>query len=167
MSTASTAPFAAHAEPIRPEWIDYNGHMNLAYYVLVFDHGTDAVMAHLGLGFDYVQATNCSMFVAETHVTYEREVRQGDLVRVSSRFLGADRKRLHLFHEMHHQGEGYLAATNELMILHVDLGTRRTRPFEAEQSARIGAMVTAHSDYPLPSQIGRSIALERVRAASG
>jgi acyl-CoA thioester hydrolase len=153
------APFERHVETIRPEWIDYNGHMNLAYYVLVFDHGTDALFDALGIGAAYVARTNCSIFVAEAHITYDREVRLGDLVRVSSRILGVDAKRLHLFHEMFHVEGGWRAASTELMGLHVDLAQRRTVPFAAAERERLDDAAAAHRGLTPPPGAGRRIEL--------
>ena len=87
---------------VLPEWIDANGHMNLAYYVVLFDQATDLLYDALGVGQAYRDATGNSTFTAETHTLYEREVRVGERVRVVPHLLGADAKRLHYFHEMFH-----------------------------------------------------------------
>ena len=91
---------------VLPEWIDANGHMNLAYYVVLFDQATDLVYDMLGVGQAYRDATGNSTFTAETHTLYEREVAVGERVRVVPHLLGADAKRLHYFHEMFH-AEGW------------------------------------------------------------
>lgn len=154
-------PLALHRETVRPEWIDYNGHMNVAYYVLAFDHATDAFLDHVGLGLAYRQASNRSVFVLEAHVTYERELHEGDQLAVRTMVLGADDKRLHLFHEMVHGEAGWLAATNEMMILHVDLAARRSAPFPDEIAARLAGLAGEHADLPRPPQVGRAIGLHR------
>jgi acyl-CoA thioester hydrolase len=146
-----------HRETVRPEWVDYNGHMNVAYYVLVFDHGTDKVLEHLGVGRRYREQTGRSVFVVESHVTYEAEVVAGDRLSVTSRVLGSDDKRLHLFHAMHRETDGRLAATNELMFVHVDMGARRAAPFPDDSRARIEAAIKAQSAEPMPPQAGRAI----------
>ena len=87
---------------VLPEWIDANGHMNLAYYVVLFDQATDLLYDALDIGQAYRDATGNSTFTAETHTLYEREVRVGERVRVVPHLLGADAKRLHYFHEMFH-----------------------------------------------------------------
>ena len=99
-----------HQDVVRPEWIDSNGHMNLAYYVVVFDLATDAMYRILGIGDDYRDATGNSCFTAETHTLYEREVRLGDRLLVKTSLLGADTKRLHYFHEMFHVESGERSA---------------------------------------------------------
>ncbi|WP_431860854.1 thioesterase family protein [Azospirillum sp.] len=155
------APFQLHAETVRPEWIDYNGHMNVAYYLLAFDHATDAVLDHFGIGKDYAESQGRSMFVVEAHLTYAREVTQGDGLRFASTILAADAKRLHLFHEMRHAGEGFLAATAEFLLLHVDLADRRAAPFAEGTRARLAAAAQAHGDLPRPPQAGRAVGQPR------
>lgn len=167
MADDATAGLSLHRETVRPEWVDYNGHMNVAYYVLVFDHGTDNVLEHLGLGRQYRDSTGRSVFVVESHVTYEAEVLAGDAVAVTSRVMGCDGKRLHLFHAMHREKDGRLAATNELMFVHVDLRARRAALFPADTRARIEAAIAAQSAEPPPPQAGRTIALAAGRQASG
>ncbi len=94
-----------HQASVRPEWVDANGHMNLAYYIVVFDHATDVAFAALGMGPGYRARTGCSSFVVETHTLYEREVMENERLEVTTRLLGADAKRLHLFHEMFRLGD--------------------------------------------------------------
>jgi len=157
----SSAEPSPYEETVRPEWIDYNGHMNVAYYVLVFDHATDALFDQLGLGIDYCKHENNSLFVVETHVTYEREVVEGDDLRVSTRILGFDAKRLHLFHEMYHVGSGELAATNEVMLLHVDMTVRRAAGFPMSVLDRIETVFKYHQKLKLPTQVGRVIKIPK------
>jgi acyl-CoA thioester hydrolase len=150
-----------HRETVQPDWIDYNGHMNLAYYVLVFDHATDALQDVVGLDAAYRAATGGSVFVVEAHVTYDNEVALGEEMRVRPRVLDVDEKRLHLFHEMSAGDDDRLAATNELMILHVDLKSRRAAPFPASVRAHLERLKTAHSALPPPLQAGRRIAIKK------
>jgi len=89
-----------HLEPVQSAWIDYNGHMNVAYYVLAFDHATDVVLDALGLGAAYADTSGMSIFVADMHVAYRREVHEGDMLRFESRLFDFDDKRLHIFHTM-------------------------------------------------------------------
>ncbi|WP_448207892.1 thioesterase family protein [Azospirillum sp. sgz302134] len=153
----ASGPLELHQETVRPEWIDYNGHMNVAFYLLAFDHATDAVLDHFGIGKAYAEGEGRSMFVVEAHLTYAREVTEGDGLRFSSRILGSDGKRLHLFHEMRHAEDGFLAATAEFMLLHVDLTERRAMPFAEETAASIARVAAEHARLPVPVQAGRSI----------
>ena len=131
---------------VLPEWIDANGHMNLAYYVVLFDQATDLLYDVLGVGQAYRDATGNSTFTAETHTLYEREVRVGERVRVVPHLLGADAKRLHYFHEMFHAEGGHRVAAQELIALHIDLSVRRVAPFPDDLSARLQQAVRARGD---------------------
>ena len=149
----------SHQDRVLPEWVDANGHMNLAYYVLVFDQATDKVFDQLGIGHDYRRTANRALFAVETHTLYEQELREGASVEVRTSVVAADGKRLHLAHEMHHKmhGEGRhgRVAAQELMYLHVDLGTRRSAPFPDDVAARLRAA----SDEVRPDWLGRRVAL--------
>ncbi len=151
------APLELHREAVRPEWIDYNGHMNVAFYLLAFDHATDAVLDHVGIGRAYAEGQGRSMFVVEAHLTYAREVTAGDGLRFASRVLGADGKRLHLFHEMVHAEDGFLAATAEIMLVHVDLAERRAMPFPPAVAGTLADLAAEHAQLPFPPQAGRPI----------
>ncbi len=144
---------------VRPEWIDSNGHMNLAYYVVVFDLATDRLYDALGIGNAYRAATNFSCFTAETHTIYEREVHVGDRLRVGSLVLGADSKRLHYFHELFHVESGQRSAVQELMALHIDMGIRRVAPFPPDRAAALADAVRRYRPAELPKGAGRRIAL--------
>ena len=146
-----------YADIVRPEWIDSNGHMNLACYVVVFDLGTDRLYDALGIGNAYREATGNSCFTAETHTLYEREVTVGEKLRVATTLLGVDAKRLHYFHEMFHATEGHRVAGQELLALHIDMRVRHVAPFPPDRLAAIEAALNARGDGPLPSGIGRTI----------
>lgn len=150
-----------YEDVVRPEWIDSNGHLNLAFYVVIFDLATDKLYAHLGIGDDYRERTGNSCFTAETHTVYEREVRLGDRVLVRAWLLGADTKRLHYFHEMFHVESGERSAVQELMALHIDMGVRRVSPFPAEQIAALAAAVAKHAPADLPKGAGRRIGMPK------
>jgi acyl-CoA thioester hydrolase len=144
---------------VRPEWIDSNGHLNLAYYVVVFDLATDALYAALGIGDAYREATGNSCFTAETHTLYEREVRLGDRLNVRGWLLGADTKRLHYFHEMFHVESGERSAVQELMALHIDMRVRRVTPYPPERYEALQQAVREYAPSTLPKGAGRRIAL--------
>jgi acyl-CoA thioester hydrolase len=155
------APYPLYRAPVAPEWIDYNGHMNVAYYVLAFDHATDKLFDYLAIGEAYRRATNRSIFALEAHVTYERELREGEVFAVETRLIDADRKRLHLFHAMTKGDSAEVAATMEVMALHVDLAGPRSTPLPDEAWAKIEALLTAHRQLPAPPQLGRTIGIRR------
>ncbi len=145
---------------IRPEWIDYNGHMNVAYYVLAFDQGADRFLADMGLDADYLRAGG-STFALEMHVTYDRELHLDAPYEVRTQLVDADTKRLHLFHRMFHAEEGWLAATNEVITMHIDMATRRSAPFPAVIQDSVDRMLTAHAKIPRPDGLGRAIGIRR------
>jgi acyl-CoA thioester hydrolase len=144
---------------VRPEWIDSNGHLNLAYYVVVFDLATDALYTALNIGDAYREASGNSCFTAETHTLYEREVHLGDKLKVRSWLLGADTKRLHYFHEMFHVESGERSAVQELMALHIDMRVRRVAPYPPETYAALQRAVREYAPATLPKGAGRRIAL--------
>jgi len=118
----TNAPLRLYRGVVRPDWIDFNGHMNVAYYMLAFDDATTVFFDHLGLGEGYMERTNCSTFTLEGHITYDREVKQGDELVFATRLLDYDSKRLHYFHEMYQAGQGYLAFTSELITAVMNVG---------------------------------------------
>lgn len=152
-------PPYSHSEIVISDWVDYNGHMNVAFYVLVFDHATDAFLEGVGMDSNLRDETGSSVFVAEAHVTYKQEVMEDETVDVSSQVIGCDSKRLHLFHRMYRRSDGALAATNELMILHVNLNDRRVGPFPDPVMLQIAAISSDHEQYARPDEIGRVMAI--------
>ena len=148
-------------ERVRGEWCDYNDHLNMAYYVLIFDHGTDAFFDSVGLDAAYRKANDCSTFAVETHVNYLAEVRNGDEVICTTQLLDFDEKRIHFFHRMYHAERGFLAATNEAMGVHVDMRVRKVAPMKAELQAALNALRASHRALPRPEQQGRVIGIPR------
>ncbi len=155
-------PLPLYETRIRPEWIDSNGHMNLAYYIVVFDLATDRMFDALDIGAGYRARTGSSSCVVETHTLYEREVTEGEAVRVQPRLLGVDSKRLHFVHEMRHGATGVRVALHELLCLHIAMADRRAAPWPTATRAVREAAVAAEATLPVPAGIGR-----RVRQARG
>ena len=154
------APFDGYRDIVRSGWIDENGHMNMGYYVVVFDYATDAWLDFIGLNRPYKSAHGVMTFSLESHVTYTRELREGDELRFTTQLLGFDEKRIHYFHRMLHAREGYLAATNELMSLHVSGETRRSVPMEREILEGLEEIQRAHRALSIPPQVGRVMGLK-------
>ena len=153
------APLCLHRGSIRAEWIDYNGHMNVAYYMLVFDLGGDALLDYLGMDAVYRERTGCSTYVLESHITYERELKQGDVYRVSAQLLDFDAKRLHYFQHLYHEPDGTLAATAEIMLMHMDMATVRSTPMPESVRETVAAVMDAHARLRRPPQAGRAIGI--------
>jgi acyl-CoA thioester hydrolase len=155
------APFQGGVQKVEDQWIDYNGHFNMAYYNVIFDRCGDEAFGLVGLGPDYVRASNCSFFTLEAHVTYLRELHAGDAVRVTVQFLDYDAKRVHYVQEMFHAAEGWRACVTENMVMHVDMTAKRSSPFPADVLAKIKAMHEAHKALPVPVQVGHRIGIPR------
>jgi acyl-CoA thioester hydrolase len=153
------APFLSSVMQIEPQWIDHNGHLNMAYYNVMFDRAIDEMWLQLGMGPGYVKERQGSSFTAECHVRYLREIHLGDPVQVSILLVGADEKRLHTFEQLRHASEGWLSATSENMTIHIDMSARRTAPFPPDIAARIAAVAKAHAAVRRPDGIGRKIAM--------
>ncbi|WP_317131825.1 thioesterase family protein, partial [Prosthecodimorpha hirschii] len=154
-------PLVTGVMAIEPAWIDYNGHLNMAYYNVLFDRAADEILGHAGLGPDYIATRNLSFMTAEIHVCYVREVFLADPVTVTMRFLDLDAKRLHVFAELRHATEGWLSATSEQMYLHVDMAARRTAPFPEDVMATLTAMKAQDDGKPWPERAGRKIGIVR------
>ena len=156
------APFVSSVMKVEPAWIDYNGHLNMAYYNVLFDRAVDEVFELLGCGADYVKNRH-SAFTAEVHVRYLRELHAGDPVRVTFQLLDYDAKRMHYFEQLFHAEEGWVSATSENMSLHVDMTAKKTAPFPPEVAAAAADEGLARQ-LPLPEAAGRSV---RCRGGSG
>ncbi len=163
----ASAPFDGHRDVVRPEWIDDNDHLNMGYYVVAFDRATDTWLDHIGLTASERTRSGVTTFTLESHVNYLRDLRVAAPLRFTTRLLGFDTKRIHYIHEMYHATEGFLAATNELMSLHVSLSTRRAEPMSADVLARLADVLSLHETLPVPPQVGRRIGLDAGSSTSG
>ena len=145
---------------IEKDWIDYNGHLNMAYYNVIFDRGSDEVFEMLGIGPSYARERKLTIYTAEVHVCYVQELHLGDRVTVSFQLLDHDEKRLRAYQEIRH-ADGWLAATSESLSLHVDMAGPKVAPFPADIAEKIAAMRAAHAALPMPERAGRSIGIRR------
>jgi len=141
------------------EWIDYNGHLNMAFYSVMFDRALDYVLDTLGIGESYV-AEGGSVFAMEVHLAYLRELSPGDEVIIHFQLLDYDQKRLHFFEEMYHDGEGYLAATSEQISTNINMKERKSAPFSDQVLKKIDALMISHRDLPRAPQIGHAIGIK-------
>lgn len=157
------APVVAPARGLDPAWLDYNGHLNMAYYHVLFDQAADHLFDLIGCGPGYLAARNMSFFNAETHVCYVRELKPDAMVSASTHILDFDSKRIHLFQELRHI-DGWLSATSESMLLHIDMSGPRAMAMPDDILANVANMAEAHKTLPLPKQAGRSIGIPRKQA---
>ena len=149
--------FQQHEETVRADWIDYSGHMNFGYFLLPFENASSAFFRHLDLSQAHRERTNHALFAAETHLTFKREVKLGDRLRFTTQLLGWAPKWINCIHCMYHVGENYLAATNQLLFVYVDLDKRRSAPLPDRQQATLTALFETHSKLKIPAQVGRAI----------
>ena len=146
---------------VLPEWIDFNDHMNVAYYLLAFDQAVDALWATFGLTEDYIRTRSSSTIAVESHVTWQREIIEGDPYVVTTQVLAWDDKRIHQFQRMYHAGEGFLAATCEWMNLHFDTSIRRVAPWPDDIRARIADFAENQGLHPWPQEAGRRMQIKK------
>jgi acyl-CoA thioester hydrolase len=131
----------------------------MAYYNVLFDRAVDETYELIGVGTDYVAKRAHSVYTAEVHVRYLRELHAGDPVRVTFQLLDFDAKRLHYFEQLFHAEEGWVSATSENLSLHVDMKAKKTAAFPREITARLTEMKLSHARLPVPEAAGRRIAM--------
>ena len=146
---------------VLPEWIDYNGHMNVAYYLLAFDEALDVLFDRIGLTQPYRRRYGVSTFALEVHLCYLREVNLEDPLRFEVQMLDLDEKRFHLLILMFDDGADELCATAEWISAHMDMTTRRMAPFRADIMAPLEEILAAHEGMAWPDQAGRRIGIRR------
>lgn len=161
------AGFEIYRGTVLPEWIDYNQHMNVAYYVLAFDEGVDSLWDVFGITADHIRDNDSSTFAVESHINYLGELQLDDPFIVTTQVLSYDAKRIHQFQRMYHADKGYLAATCEWMNLHVDLKVRKVAPWPEHVLEGIRHFVERQGDWPWPNKVcGRMRVKEPLFSAS-
>jgi len=153
------APFVSSTMRVEPAWIDHNGHMNMAYYHVLFDRAVDEGFGLVGLGRDYTEERGASYFAAEIHTLYKRELMARDQVRMTLQLVDYDEKRVHYYVEIRHAEEGWVAATMEGLSLHVDMKTRKVSPFPDDIAGNLAVMKAAHARLARPQALGRIIGI--------
>jgi acyl-CoA thioester hydrolase len=143
------------------DWVDYNGHLRDAYYLLLFSYATDALMERIGLDADARGHSGHSLFTLEAHINYLHEVKLDTEVWVQTQIIGFDKKRLHLYHSLHRAGFDEALAASEQMLLHVDLAGPRSAPFGDESAKALQNMLDGDINASPPQHLGRLITLSR------
>ncbi len=151
------APYTGFRDYVRPEWTDYSGHMNIAYYGFAFEEAARAFFRSLDISEAYRERSDHSFFALETHTVFKRELLVEAPIRFEAQILAFTGKRIHVFYRMVHATENYLAATNETLYVHVDLEARRTVPVSPELERRLAPIVERHLRLPRPAEAGRAI----------
>ncbi|MGT0195964.1 thioesterase family protein [Burkholderia pyrrocinia] len=153
-------PLTIYRDVVRPEWVDYNGHLRDAFYLLIFSFATDALLDRIGLDDAARRERGRSVYTLEAHVNYLHEIKEGTQVRVDARVLAHDAKRLHLYLELFADGHDDAVSASEQMLLHVD--TRdgaKSAPFDADVAARVAELHALQRDCAAPAYTGRVIGL--------
>ena len=132
-------------EKVKKEWTDYNGHMNMSYYVLIFDNAAEVMLTKFNMGEESAQNDKKSTFAVETHTTYVQEVKLGEEVEVHLTFFDHDKKRIHYRASMFHKEKKYLAATTEVLSLYIDLNKRKVAEFEPEKIVIMDDFIKSNS----------------------
>ena len=128
-------------QKIIKEWTDYNNHMNLSYYILIFDMGAEVILSKFKMGEHSAKTTKKSTMVVETHTTYNHEVKEGDEVDVVLSHFDHDNKRLHYKLEMYDKAKNTLSATTEVLSLYIDLNIRKVAEIEKEKKIIIDEFI--------------------------
>ncbi|MEM7212880.1 MAG: thioesterase family protein [Pseudomonadota bacterium] len=161
MDTFDAKPIRTKTKQVPAEWIDYNGHMNVAYYVMAIDTALDDAFDELGLGIALVKTHRMGPMALVNQIHYLDELLEGQHFYCDFQLLDADHKRMHLFVTMHHVEKGTVAATYESLSMNVDLEARRSADYPPEAMARVMALNEAHAGLPRPPQAGASIGIRR------
>lgn len=155
-------PTVIYSTEIKSEWLDYNNHMNVAYYVLVFDLAFEELLLFLGLGEEGAKKTGISTMALESHITYDQEVSLGQEVEIRMQLVDYDHKRMHLYLEMYVKGSsGYLASTLEQISMCVDLNERKSASFPVGVMAKVKTLSQQQSHLERPDNIGRKIGIRK------
>ncbi|WP_414441322.1 thioesterase family protein [Burkholderia sp. 22PA0106] len=152
-----------HRDVVREEWVDYNGHLRDAFYLLIFSFATDALIDRIGLDAAARQARSRSIYTLEAHVNYLQEIKLGTAVRVDARVLAVDAKRIHLYMEMFADGVDGAVSASEQMLMHIDTRGPKSAPFDADVHARLVDLHGLQREMPAPAWAGRVIGLPAPR----
>lgn len=149
---------------VLPEWVDYNGHLRDAFYLLIFSHATDALMDQLGLDEAGRARSGHTLYTLECHLNYLAEVKQGAALEVHTQLLAHDAKRLHIHHDLRRPGETVSLAQSEQMLMNIDSASTRSAPFDPQVLTRVQALAETQRGLPQPACVGCLIALPPARA---
>ncbi|MEM7506283.1 MAG: thioesterase family protein [Pseudomonadota bacterium] len=162
MTQFDPAPIRTRNQTVPAAWIDYNGHMNVAYYTMAFDLALDEIFDEvLGIGEEQAKTLRMGPMALQSQTHYLAELKEGEGFYSLFQLLDADQKRIHFFSTMIHEATGQEAATYESLSMNVDLEARRSAPYPAEALARVEALKAAHTGLPRPARAGAVIGIRR------
>ncbi|RIA34751.1 acyl-CoA thioester hydrolase [Ectopseudomonas oleovorans] len=154
-------PLTTYQTTIAPDWVDYNGHLRDAFYLLIFSHATDALMDVLGLDEAGRARTGHTLYTLECHLNFLAEVKEGERVEVRTQLLAHDAKRLHIHHGLYRPGEEASLAESEQMLMNIDIATGRAAPFDEQVAERVARLAAEQQNLQRPACVGRVIGLRR------
>jgi acyl-CoA thioester hydrolase len=146
---------------LKPEWIDYNGHVNMAYYLVMFDNSLEEFVAPLGLGEDYLKATNCSYFIADMKISYLRELKLTDKAIIRFRLIDYSDKAFHYGMELFHAEEHFLSAAMEGVSIHVDMAVKKATPVNDKTKLALKKMYVDHAGFEPCPHFGKLVGLRK------
>ena len=149
----------SYTTKVKREWLDYNDHMNVAYYVMTFDLAIDAFKKVVGISHDYIEREHRSTVALESHIAYLQEASLGDELRIDTRVVDFDGKRAHLYQEMYRDTQ--LLATQETLSISFDTVARKSCLFDDAIAQSYEGMVAAQKALPLSKQLGRAVGIRR------
>ena len=163
-----STPHISRIMEVVPEWIDYNGHMNMAFYSALFDRAADEFYDQIGIGASYAKTRGFTSYTGEIKIRYLQELHLGQKLRVHSWLLDHDAKRFHTWQEIHAENraengaeDGFVAATAETLALHIDMSGPKVAPFPDDIAAGLDAFAAKHGLPEMPEGAGRAIGIPR------
>ena len=144
---------------VKQEWIDYNGHLNDAYYLVIFTQATDKLQEHLGMTMTSIRERGHTLFTVESHLMYKQEVGLGEAVYINTQVLEHDSKRLRILHRMFNDQHESLACV-EMLFLSYHLQEKRVMDFHPDFAVRLAELYAEHQQFPFPDEAGKGIALK-------
>jgi acyl-CoA thioester hydrolase len=157
----SSEPLEILVTRVKPEWLDYNGHMNAGYYAVAYNEAIEFFLEKIGLGEDIVRKGIGMTFAMECHLTYQHELMENDPIRITAQLLDYNRRLFHFFLRMDHAERGFLASTYEQISLFVDFKTRRAASMPAFAFEKLKRLHKEHRTLPKPPEVGGTIAIRR------
>ena len=151
-------PYLGESE-VKKEWIDANGHMNVGHYLSAFDDGSCSMFDELGLGWDYTEGGQGTIFIMSSSLDFLRELLEGDKLKITTWLIGFDKRKVHIFQELFHAEKNVLAARAEFMFAHVSLRTRKASDMPVDALQRLSEIESKHKSLVDSNFIGRQISL--------
>lgn len=165
--TAGDGDLLVIRETVREDWLDHNGHMNVAAYLIAFDSAVRTLCTGLGIGPDQIPLSGKTIFVGQANIVYRNELVRGSRIRITARILAVTDGRAHACLSMFDEDRDVLAAFNEQLFVCADMATRRPCPFPPVPNERFRVVFDAQRRFPVPKFVGRRIGLEHDPARHG